>query len=115
MLLHASEKGDGPAHVDAVVLQRDLARFAHSLRVQQSAGYALDQCILAYLESCKVDDAVNVRVCCKDLAQCLLVGDVDLVEDWPFAADQLNAVQGYLRRVVQAVDNDNLVAMLKKG
>lgn len=53
-------------------------------------------CILAYLESCEVDDAVYVGMCCKDLAQCLLIGNVDLVEGWPFAADQLNAVQGHL-------------------
>lgn len=62
-----------------------------------------------------MDDAVNVGMCCKDLVQCLLVGDVEFVEGWPFPADQLDAVQNYLRGVVQAVDDDNFVAVLKKS
>jgi hypothetical protein len=70
---------------------------------------------LAYLEGCKVDDTVDVGMSCEDLAQGLLVGDVDLVEDWSFPADQLDAVQSYLRGVVEVIDNDNFVAMFEKG
>lgn len=73
------------------------------------------RCNLTYLECCKVDDAVNVGMRSKDLVQCLLICDVGFVEFWSFSADQLDAVQGDLGRVVEAVDDDNLVAMFEKG
>ena len=72
-------------------------------------------CIIVYLESSKVNDAVDVGMSSKHLTQSLLVCDVHLVEGWPLATDQLNAIQGNLRGVVQAVDNYNLITMLKKG
>jgi hypothetical protein len=70
---------------------------------------------LVYLEGCKVDDTVDVGVSCEDLAQGLLVGDVDLIEGWSFPADQLDAVQSYLRGVVEVIDNDYFIAMFEQG
>jgi hypothetical protein len=70
---------------------------------------------VAYLESSKVDHAVNGRVLGKDLVDGLLVGNVELVEVGTAAADQLNAVEGNLGRVVEAVDNDDIVSVLEQS
>src|SRR5699024_3480513 len=67
------------------------------------------------LESSKVDDAVNGGVLGKDLVEAFLVGHVDLVEVWAAAAEELDAVEGNLGRVVEVVDNDDIVAMLEEG
>jgi hypothetical protein len=62
-----------------------------------------------------VDDIVNVRVLGEDLVQRGLVGDVALVEGGPLAADELDAIDHLGRRVVQVVDDDDLVVGLQKG
>jgi hypothetical protein len=62
-----------------------------------------------------VDDIVNVWVLLEHLVERGLILDVKLVELWPLAADELNAVNNLLRGVVEIVDNDNFVAGLKKG
>jgi hypothetical protein len=67
-----------------------------------------------YLQGGKVDDTVNIGMRLKDLLECWLIGDIDLVEDRPLAAQQLDAVQADLGRIVQAVDNNHIVAVLKK-
>lgn len=69
----------------------------------------------SYLESSKVNNAVNLRVLGEDLVEGLLVGDVDLVEGRAATADLFNTVENVLERVVQAVDNDDIVAVLEKG
>jgi hypothetical protein len=68
-----------------------------------------------YLQSSKVDNAVNVGMRHKDLVQCLFICDVDLVEVWSLAAEQLDAVEGDFRGIVEAVDNYNFVAMFEEG
>jgi hypothetical protein len=68
-----------------------------------------------YLQSSKVDNAVNVGMRRKDLVQCLFVCDVDLVEVWSLAAEQLDSVKGDFRGIVEAVDDHNFVAMFEKG
>lgn len=50
----------------------------------------------------------------KDLLKCWLVGDINLVEDGPLAAQQLDAVQANLGRIIQAVDDDHIVTVLKE-
>ncbi len=67
-----------------------------------------------YLESGEVNDTVDVWMRSKDLVQALLVCDVDLVKFRSLSAEQLNAIEGNLRGVVQAVDNHDLVAMLEQ-
>jgi hypothetical protein len=78
-------------------LEGDLARLADSL------------------QGSKVDDIVNVGVVGKDLLESLLVGDVGVVEDGSLAADGLNAVEDLLGRVVEVVDDDDLVVGLEQG
>lgn len=67
------------------------------------------------LERSKVDDAVDGGVLGKDLVQRLLVGDVDLVKVGAAAGQQLDPVNRNLGRVVEAVDNDDIVAGVEQG
>lgn len=62
-----------------------------------------------------MDYAVNLGVLLEDLIETSLVGDVDLVEVGALAGKKLDAVDGDLGGVVQAVDNDNVVAVLKQS
>lgn len=62
-----------------------------------------------------MDNTVDIRMRLKDLVQCGLVGDVQLVEFGLLAADQFHAAQGLLVRVAEAVDHNNLVVRLEKG
>jgi hypothetical protein len=94
---HGLQQSDGAADVDAPVLEGDLARLADSL------------------QGSKVDNIVDVRVLGKDVFEGLLVGDVGVVEDGSLAADGLDAVEDFLGRVVEVVDNDDLVVGLEQG
>ena len=62
-----------------------------------------------------MDDIVNVGVLVKDLVEGHLVGQIGLVELGAAAAEELDAVEGDLGRVVETVDNDDIVAILKQG
>jgi hypothetical protein len=94
---HGLQQSNRAADVDAPVLEGDLARLADSL------------------QGSKVDDIVNVGVVGKDLFESLLVGNVGVVEDGSLAADGLDAVEDLLGRVVEVVDNDDLVVGLEQG
>ena len=97
MSLHRSQQGEGAAYVHAVVFQWDLAALADSL------------------EGREVDDIVDVRVLVEDGIQALLVGNVTVVVLGTLAADQFDAVEDFLGRVVEVVDDDDLVVGLEKG
>lgn len=62
-----------------------------------------------------MDDTVNGGVLRKDLIDGLLVGDVNSVEFRTTAAKDLDAVKGDLGRVVEAVDDDHIVAVLEQS
>jgi hypothetical protein len=62
-----------------------------------------------------VDDIVDVWVLLEHLVERSLILDVKLVELWPLAADELNAVEDFFRRVVEVVDDNDLVTSLEKG
>lgn len=62
-----------------------------------------------------MNNTVDIRMRFEDLLECWLIGDIDLVEDGPLAAQQLDAVQADLGRIVQAVDNNHIVAVLEKS
>lgn len=62
-----------------------------------------------------MDDAVDGGVLGKHLVQSLLVGDVNLVEVGTAAGQQLDAVEGDLGGVVEAVDNDDIVAGVQQS
>lgn len=62
-----------------------------------------------------MDNAVNVGVGLKHLVEAVLDGDIELVELGLRATDKLNAVESLTGRVVQVVNNDDLVTSLEKG
>ncbi|KND92431.1 putative quinone oxidoreductase [Tolypocladium ophioglossoides CBS 100239] len=94
--LHGPQEGDAAADVDA-------------LRVSPGRGKRA-----THLEGGEVNDAVNCRVLGKHVVKGLFVGHVDLVKVGPAAAEQLDAVDGDLGRVVEADDNDDIVAVLEQ-
>lgn len=62
-----------------------------------------------------MDDAVDGGVLGEHLVKCLLVGDVDLVKVGAAAGQQLDPVNRNLGRVVETVDNDDIVAGVEQG
>lgn len=62
-----------------------------------------------------MNDAVNVGVGLEDLIKSGLVGDIQLRKLGLLAGDQLNALEGLGRGVVQAVRDNNLVASLEES
>ena len=62
-----------------------------------------------------MDDAVDGGMLLEDLVYCTFLGEVGLIEDRPLSSDELNAIERDLRRVVEVVYNDDLIAMLKKS
>lgn len=62
-----------------------------------------------------MDDRVNSRVLVEHVVKGLLVGDVNLVEVGTAATEELNAVKSNLGGVVEAVYNNDIVAVLKES
>lgn len=67
-----------------------------------------------YLECREVDDAVNIWMRIKDLVKLRLIRDIAGVVLGSLSCDELDSVDGFLRRVIQIVDNDNLVVGLQQ-
>lgn len=67
------------------------------------------------LQSCKVNHAVNVWVRRKDFVERRPISDIYFVELRSFATQKLYAIQRHFRRIVQIVDNDDLVAMFEQS
>ena len=61
-----------------------------------------------------MNDAVDLRMRSKDLVERGLVRHVGLVESGALAADELDAVDGSLGRIVEVVNNDNIVPILQQ-
>lgn len=62
-----------------------------------------------------MNNTVNGRVLVEDLIEGLLVGDVDGMESRATATEGLNAIEGNLGGVVEAIHDDNIVAVLEQG
>ncbi len=75
----------------------------------------LEEVLNAYLQSSKVDHAVNIRMRLEDLVEVLLLPDVDIVELRSLARDKLNSIDCLFGRVEQIVRNNDLVASLEEG
>lgn len=67
------------------------------------------------LQRRKVDDIVDIWIFLKHLVKCRLVCDVDLVEGWSLAANELDAVDDFWRRVVEVVNDDDFVVCFEEG
>ena len=83
--------------------------------ILQHILYVLYRIWCKYLESSKVDNAVNVRVGLEHLVEAIFLGDIELDEFGLLAGDQLNTLEGLGRRVVQVVSDDDLVTGLEEG
>jgi hypothetical protein len=68
-----------------------------------------------HLESSKMNDIVNVCIFCKDLVQSGFVCNVGAVQSRTGAGQQLNPVDYLVVRVVQVVDDDDLVSRLDES
>lgn len=62
-----------------------------------------------------MNNTVDIRVLLEHLIQLLLVGDIAGVELGSLAADELDAVEDFVRGVVEVVDDDDLVVCLEEG
>ncbi len=51
----------------------------------------------------------------EDFLESRLIGNVDLVENWTLSAEQFYAIQADFRGVVQAVNDDDLEAILEQS
>lgn len=80
-----------------------------------SAVYNAAFATLAYLQRCEMDDAVNIGMVLKQLVEGTIVGDIELVERRPLAANQLDPIDGLLGRIVQVVGDDDLVPSFQQG
>lgn len=112
VFLHASKEGNGAANVDAIVFEGNHTRLSNSLQQFLSIEPRLGLRKETYLESSKVNHAVNLGMGGKDLLESGLIGDIDLVKVGSFTAQELDAIQTDFGGVVETVDNDDLVAVL---
>ena len=62
-----------------------------------------------------MNDTVDFRMPGEDAVESGLVGHVGLIKGGALAAYQLDAVDGDLGRVVEVVDNYDIVAVLEEG
>lgn len=62
-----------------------------------------------------MDDTVNLGVLVKDGIEALFVANVDVVKGRAAARQLLDAVDDILKRVVEVVDNHDIVAAVEKG
>lgn len=62
-----------------------------------------------------MNDAVNGRVLVKDVVEGLFIGNVDVVEGRTAAAKLLDAVEDDFERVVEVVDNDDVVIVFEES
>ena len=64
---------------------------------------------VGYLESGKMDDAVNVWMRLEDAIEIILLSDVNVEKVRSLAADELNSIDGFFGGIVEIVCNDDLV------
>lgn len=69
---------------------------------------------ITHLQSSKVNHGVNLGMLLENLIQALLIGDIDVIELGFLSADKLDTVENLLRRIVQVVYDDNIVASSQK-
>ena len=100
---HGAKKTDAAIDVDIVVVERFFRALANSLtsnhvssksRMDSTSEAAAE---FSYLESCEVDDRVNIRMLVKDCVKSFLVCNVQLLKIRSLPADELNAIDDLCR------------------
>ena len=61
-----------------------------------------------------MNDTVNLGVLHENFVEGSLVGDVHLVEGGALAAEQLDAIDSDLGRIVETIDNDDIVIIVQQ-
>ena len=97
VLLHTPQQAKSAVDVDMVVVQWNLSRLSYGF------------------QSSEVDDIVNVWVLVKDCIESFLVGDVEFLVFWSLAGDEFDAVEDFVGRVVEIVDDDHFVVGFEEG
>lgn len=57
-----------------------------------------------------MNDAIYVGILLENFVKSAVIGNIDIVETRPLAADELDTVDGFLGRIVKIVSNDDFVA-----
>lgn len=57
-----------------------------------------------------MNDTIYVGILLEDLVKSAVIGNIDIVETRPLAADQLDTVDSLLGRIVKIVSDDDFVA-----
>lgn len=70
--------------------------------------------VCAHLQSCEVDHGVNLWVFLENFIQALCVRDINVVEGWLLSTDKLDTIEDLLRRIVQVIYNNHIVASNQK-
>lgn len=120
MFRHGGKEADGAVDIGTVILQRNFSRLPNCLIDQsidcfsvlgdKSSGVLMHPRIWrTYLQRSKVDDVVYIRVVLEDSIKSPGLSDIHIVELRAFAADQFNAVDGFLRGIAKIVCNDYFV------
>lgn len=61
-----------------------------------------------------MNDTIYVRILLENFVKSAVIGNIDIVETRPLAADQLDTIDGLLGRIVKIVSNDDLVASFQQ-
>ena len=62
-----------------------------------------------------MNDAVDVRVCLEDIVKSSLVHNVKLEELWSLSANEFNAIDNFLGRIVEIVRENDFVVCFQKS
>ena len=111
---HGPQQAQRAVDIGVPVVEGSLAGLADGLPSSIST-LERERCAWgACLEGGKVNDAVDGRVLFKDAVKGRLVGDIEVHKGRPLAADELDAVEDLVGRVVQVVGHDHLVVGLEQ-
>ena len=61
-----------------------------------------------------MDDTVNVGVFLENLVKSAIIGDIELIEIRPLAANQFNPVDDFFRGIVKTVGDDDFVTSFQE-
>ena len=89
--LHRFDQGDGPAHIDRMVFERNAGRFSDRLQRRE------------------MNDGLD-RVLTQRPVECGAIADVGLYKSRQSSGDLLDPLERLRRRIVEIVENDRFVA-----
>ena len=70
---------------------------------------------VAYLQRCKMNDTVDVRMGIEDAVKGSFITHIDVVKMRSLSAYPFNAIEGFFGRIVEVVDDNDLVVGFEQG